>query len=55
MNNLILTADLMTAHNTFDCPDRVRPTLFDGASINGEGDLMISMPAMSVVVLKLEA
>lgn len=49
----ILTDDDMTAHNTFDRPDRVQPTPFNGASISRDGNLQIALPPMSVVVLKL--
>mgnify|MGYP001817218867 FL=1 len=49
----ILTADLMTAHNTFDEPDRVKPVEFAGAMIEGEA-MNIALPAMSVVALELQ-
>lgn len=48
----VLTADSITAHNTFDAPEQVKPTNFNGASINGS-DLTIALPSKSVVVLEL--
>ncbi len=48
----VLTAAAMTAHNTFDNPDVVAPTQFDGARLNG-GQLTIELPPMSVVALEL--
>jgi alpha-N-arabinofuranosidase len=48
----VLTADTITAHNTFDEPEQIKPTAFNGATINGN-DLSITLPAKSVVVLQL--
>lgn len=48
----ILTADSMTAHNTFDQPNRVNPVNFAGAELEG-GAMTVTLPAMSVVVLEL--
>jgi len=48
----ILTADTITAHNTFDEPEKIKPAAFNGATINGDG-LSIVLPAKSVVVLEL--
>ncbi|MBL4575555.1 MAG: alpha-N-arabinofuranosidase [Opitutaceae bacterium] len=48
----VLTAEQMTAHNTFEKPDQVRPVDFEGARLDGS-NLSIVMPAMSVVVLEL--
>jgi len=48
----VLTADHMQAHNTFDAPERLRPTAFEGAAIQGS-QCTITLPAMSVVVLEL--
>jgi alpha-N-arabinofuranosidase len=50
----ILTDDEMDAYNTFDKPDRVQPTRFNGASLDGEM-LTIQMPAKSVVTLAIGA
>ena len=49
----ILTADSMTAHNTFDAPDMVQPADFDSTQVSGTG-LNINLPAKSVVVLAIE-
>jgi alpha-N-arabinofuranosidase len=48
-----LTAATMDAHNTFEAPDVVHPTAFSGAAIQG-GSLSLTLPAKSVVVLRLE-
>lgn len=49
----VLTAPTMDAHNSFDAPDMVRPTRFDGARLS-DGWLTARLPAMSLVVLTLE-
>ena len=49
----ILTAEKMDAHNTFDRPDAVKPAPFDGAEIH-EGDVILSVPSKSVVVLEID-
>jgi alpha-L-arabinofuranosidase len=49
----ILTADDMTAHNTFAAPDVVRPVPFDGARLAGE-TLTVELPPRAVVVLALD-
>jgi alpha-L-arabinofuranosidase len=49
----VLTATEMTAHNTFEAPDAVRPAAFDGASVRGD-TLEVRLPAKSVVVLALK-
>ena len=48
----VLTAGAITAHNTFDAPETVRPAAFDGASLSG-GALKVELPAKSVVMLQL--
>jgi len=48
----VLTADTITAHNTFEQPDKVRPVSFDGARLNGK-TLSITLPPKSVTVLEL--
>jgi alpha-N-arabinofuranosidase len=47
-----LTADAITAHNTFDEPERVRPVPFAGAKLSGNS-VAIRLPSKSVVVLEL--
>ncbi len=49
----VLTGDAITAHNTFDRPERVKPVDFDGASVDGD-TLKVALPARSVVVLRLQ-
>ncbi|MFT5367151.1 MAG: alpha-N-arabinofuranosidase [Candidatus Latescibacterota bacterium] len=48
----ILTADTITAHNTFDEPEQIKPAVFNGATVNGN-NLSIALPSKSVVVLEL--
>lgn len=48
----VLTADAVNTHNTFEQPDLVQPTAFDGATLSGT-ILSIDLPAKSVVVLEL--
>jgi alpha-N-arabinofuranosidase len=54
VNGRILTAAHMDAHNTFDEPEVVQPTAFNGASLDGD-QLIIQLPAKSVVTLRIEA
>jgi alpha-N-arabinofuranosidase len=49
----VLVGDVITAHNTFDMPDRVRPAAFDGAALDDGQHLTIQLPAASVVALSL--
>ena len=49
----ILTAPTISAHNTFDQPDTVRPADFNEARFAGE-TLTVTLPAKSVVVLEIE-
>ena len=48
----VLTADTITAHNTFDRPDIVRPVPFDGARLS-RGTLSMTLPPRSVTVIEL--
>lgn len=48
----VLTAGAITAHNTFDQPEVVKPVAFDGASLAGD-TLKVELPARSIVVLRL--
>ena len=48
----VLTADRMTAHNTFDEPEVVCPAAFDGATLDGDR-LSVRMPSMSVAALEI--
>ena len=49
----VLTASAITAHNTFDQPEVVKPATFNGARITGS-TLEVDLPARSLVVLRLE-
>lgn len=48
----ILTAEQMSAHNTFESPQAVEPAPFDGVQRNGQ-TLSVELPPKSVVVLEL--
>jgi alpha-N-arabinofuranosidase len=48
----ILRHDQLQAHNTFDAPDNVKPTNFDGAQLNGD-KLTVTLPPASIVTLEL--
>jgi len=49
----VLTADAMTAHNTFDKPEVVRPAAFDNFELKGN-ILTVTLPSKSVVLLGIE-
>jgi alpha-N-arabinofuranosidase len=49
----ILTAPEMSAHNTFDQPDHVKPTEFNAFKVTDNG-FITTLPAKSVVVLEIE-
>jgi alpha-N-arabinofuranosidase len=53
VSGVILTADEMNVHNTFEEPERIKPSEFNGASI-ANNVLDIQLPPKSVVVLTLE-
>ena len=53
VSGVILTADEMNVHNTFEEPERLKPSEFNGASI-ANNVLDIQLPPKSVVVLTLE-
>jgi len=50
----ILTAANLTDHNTFEKPNTVKPTVFDGAKIVGDGALTVNLPAKSIVTLEIK-
>jgi len=52
VNGRVLTADQMDAHNTFDRPDTVKPTAFNGARPGADG-INAEVPAMSVAMLEV--
>ena len=49
----ILTTPTMTALNTFEQPQAVKPAAFGGASLQG-GTLKVALPAKAIVMLKLQ-
>jgi alpha-N-arabinofuranosidase len=49
----VLTADSISAHNTFDQPRTIEPKPLDGIVV-AEGRVSVTLPAKSVVVLELE-
>lgn len=48
----LLTSDKMTAHNTFEDPERIAPVPFQGASLS-DGKLKVELPAISIVTLEI--
>jgi alpha-N-arabinofuranosidase len=48
-----LTADVMTAHNTFDRPEVVKPAAFDNFQLR-DNTLTVTLPSKSVVLLGIE-
>ncbi len=50
----VLTSPAMQDHNTFAAPDVVKPEPFNGAKIEANGQLTVTLPSKSVVVLTLE-
>jgi alpha-N-arabinofuranosidase len=49
----VLTADVMTAHNTFENPDVVKPSAFNDFKLEGNV-LTTTLPSKSVVVLAIK-
>jgi alpha-N-arabinofuranosidase len=49
----VLTAEAMTAHNTFDRPEAIHPVAFDKFKIKGD-ILTVTLPSKSVVVLGIK-
>jgi alpha-N-arabinofuranosidase len=49
----ILTAPLITSHNTFDKPQEVKTTVFDGLKKTAEG-FVATLPAKSMVVVQID-
>jgi alpha-N-arabinofuranosidase len=50
----VLTSDKLDGHNTFDQPDTVKPAVFNGAEVKAGGEIAMSMPARSVIVLEVQ-
>jgi alpha-N-arabinofuranosidase len=49
----ILTSSQLQDHNTFEIPDKIKPSVFNGAILKGN-NLQVKLPAFSVVVLELK-
>jgi len=49
----LLTATQITSHNTFDKPDAVKPTAFDGLKKTDNG-FVATLPAKSVVMVEVQ-
>jgi alpha-L-arabinofuranosidase len=49
----ILTSEKLQDHNSFDMPQKVKPTIFKQATLSGS-TLKVTLPAHSVVVLELK-
>jgi len=49
----VLTAPAMNSMNTFESPQQIAPVAFTGFKMKG-GNLMLSLPSKSVVVLEIE-
>jgi alpha-N-arabinofuranosidase len=52
VNGTVLTAIELSAHNTFDSPEAVKPATFKGAKLNGS-KLAVKIPPASVVMVEL--
>lgn len=48
----ILTSDKIQNYNSFDNPDRIKPTVFTGATLN-DAKLKLTIPPFSVIILEL--
>lgn len=53
VSGTVLTAAEMTAHNTFEAPEVVKPAEFDGFRVKGPV-LTVDVPSKSVIVLRLK-
>jgi alpha-N-arabinofuranosidase len=53
VNGRILTSDKIQNYNSFENPNKVKPTPFTGANLNGS-TLKMKLPPYSVVVLELK-
>jgi alpha-N-arabinofuranosidase len=53
VSGTVLTAPAMNSHNTFDNPNQVVPTAFNGAKLT-DGGFEAELPPMSVVLLTVE-
>jgi len=53
VNGVLLAGDTITAHNTFDTPNRVQPLEFSGVHLDDARHFTIQLPAAAVVALTL--
>ncbi len=53
VNGRVLTAPTLQDHNTFENPEKIKPTAYNGATLSG-GQLKVKVPPFSVVVLALK-
>ena len=53
VSGTVLTSTEITAHNTFETPDVVKPATFDDFQVNGQV-LNVQVPSKSVIVLELK-
>jgi alpha-N-arabinofuranosidase len=49
----ILRSDKLQDHNTFDNPEKIKPAIFNGATLSGS-TLSLKIPAFSVIVIELK-
>ena len=49
----MLTADAVNSINTFDKPENVKPTVFNGFKVSDNG-FTATLPAKSIVALELQ-
>ena len=54
VNGTILRGSALSAHNTVDQPEEVKPELLTGLVLGADGKLNITLPPASVVVLSIE-
>jgi hypothetical protein len=53
ITGIVLTADSIQAHNTFELPDAVKPAAFNGITQSGN-HLQAELPSKSVVLITIE-
>jgi alpha-N-arabinofuranosidase len=53
LSGRVLTAPQITAHNTFEKPEEVKPATFEGAKVTDNG-FVLTVPAKSVVLVEAE-
>jgi len=53
VNGSVLASEKINDHNTFECPDKVKPSEFSDYSLDNN-KITLTVPAMSVLVLELQ-